>query len=144
MSTHIVNERNRTGTEAKGREGKEEGNGERAIMTECHFEDIMRRARARAPVYFIMESHHIGYTITILIRHNGYLRSSRWGRKRINVWPACYVRAFSYNGSSENKNVKLGKIASLPRLDSSYEESEERDEKRLQRDAKCNLVTDHR
>lgn len=29
-----------------------------------------------------MESHHIGYTITILIRHNGYLRSSRWDQER--------------------------------------------------------------
>lgn len=35
--------------------------------TEWHFVDIMRRSR------FIMESHHIGYTITILIWHNGYL-----------------------------------------------------------------------
>lgn len=74
------------GTE-KRRE-KERGTQERTIITECHFGDIMRRASERA--YFIMESHHIGYTITILIRHNGYLRSSRWGQERA-TW-AVYPR----------------------------------------------------
>lgn len=71
--------------ERKGYRGMEK---ERTIITECHFGDIMWRARARAKrAYFIIESHHIGYTITILIRHNGYLCSSRRDQKRVNVWP---------------------------------------------------------
>lgn len=52
---------------------------------EWYFVDIMRHARA----HFIMESHHVGYTITILIRHNGlptFLPIARKNRTKAATW----------------------------------------------------------
>lgn len=94
-------ERRREDTRNRDRKaGGKKGGGCGAERRDDYNRMPFRRHNARrSRAYFIMESHHIGYTITILIRHNGYLRSSRRGRKRAerarglrNAWPPVATR----------------------------------------------------
>lgn len=96
------------GRDEREREGKREGTDDYNRMP------FRRHNAARKRAYFIMESHHIGYTITILIRHNGYLRFSRWDRKRANAWPVLRAQNLSdcdITVSFEEKIAKSVEIA---------------------------------
>lgn len=102
MSAHTVHEtegetekQRKTGQKRRKKEGKKEEKKNDEDKEERGMNDYNlmpfqghNAACASERVYFIIESHHIGYTITILIRHNGYLLRRflpRWGQKYANL-----------------------------------------------------------